>query len=128
MTYYAHSDKNTDEAFWHRLKDHLQCVAVLSRDFAMKFGAGDFAYVAGLLHDIGKYSKEFQRRLHGEPLRVDHSTAGAKEAIKIFGDAIGKILAFIVAGHHSGLPDCGTKAGLDSALEVRLLKEDIRDY
>jgi CRISPR-associated endonuclease Cas3-HD len=43
---------------------------------------GEWAYLAGLLHDVGKYSKEFQEKLEGKKRRVDHSTAGAKEAKK----------------------------------------------
>lgn len=31
----------------------------------------------GKLHDLGKYSEPFDRRLHGGP-SVDHATAGAK--------------------------------------------------
>lgn len=35
--------------------------------------------VAGMLHDLGKYSKEFQRKIQNDTgERVDHSTAGAK--------------------------------------------------
>ena len=37
------------------------------------------AKLAGLAHDIGKYSDAFQKCLHGAPIQVDHSTAGAVE-------------------------------------------------
>ena len=62
----------------------------------------------GLLHDIGKYSDAFQKRLAGGT-KVDHSTAGAYEALK-------KGLpmeAFAIAGHHGGLPNRGQKGELE---------------
>jgi CRISPR-associated endonuclease/helicase Cas3 len=43
-----------------------------------KFGLGPACRVAGLYHDLGKYSAEFQRRIRGADVSVDHSTAGAK--------------------------------------------------
>ena len=58
---------------------HLSGTAELAAQFASGFGAARDARLVGLLHDIGKYTKGFQTRLHGGP-RVDHSTAGAKEA------------------------------------------------
>ncbi|CAA7622830.1 CRISPR-associated helicase Cas3 [Magnetospirillum sp. UT-4] len=36
--------------------------------------------------------------------RVDHSSAGALHAVKALGDT-GLALAFVIAGHHAGLPD-----------------------
>ena len=70
----------------------------------LKFVNGEaFGQAAGLLHDLGKYSSEFQTRLAGDPRPVDHSTAGAREAIARYGPQLGKILAFCVAGHHAGL-------------------------
>lgn len=41
-------------------------------------GAEELGYMAVILHDVGKYSDEFQARLEGKNGRVDHSTAGAK--------------------------------------------------
>ena len=38
-------------------------------------------------------------------IRVDHSTAGAQKAVKLFGTAVGRLLAYPIAGHHAGLPD-----------------------
>lgn len=80
------------------------------------------------MHDIGKCSSEFLDYIttaagDGEaaPARgPDHSTAGAKEAIRTYPGPLGRILAFIIAGHHAGLAD-----GVD--LEERLGK-DLPDY
>jgi len=62
------------------MRDHAMAVAELAAERGMKFGASELARVAGLLHDVGKYSDSFQRKLKGEALRVDHSTAGARAA------------------------------------------------
>ena len=84
------------------VQEHLTGTAKLAGAFAAVFGAQDEAeYTAGT-HDIGKYTADFQRRLHGGP-PVDHSTAGAQEALRQ-----GNVpAAFAIAGHHSGLPDGG---------------------
>ena len=84
--------------------EHLTGTAALAEAFARPFGAEEQAVLAGLAHDIGKYSAAFQRRLHGGR-KVDHATAGAYECWKL-----GQLYAaFAVAGHHGGLPDGGGK-------------------
>ena len=81
---------------------HLDNTAALAAAFAAGFGAQSDAAYVGKLHDIGKYSQEFQHRLRGGP-PVDHSTAGAQEAFR----RRNAPAAFAIAGHHSGLPDGG---------------------
>src|SRR5690606_28796907 len=72
--------------------------------------------------DIGKYSREFQDRLRGAAIQVDHSTAGAQEAKRLYRNhPAGYILAYVIAGHHSGLPDFGSPAD-ESSLAARLKK------
>ena len=71
-----------------------------------------------MLHDLGKYSEKFQARLTGGR-RVDHSTAGAKVAMERYGSPLGKMLAFCIAGHHTGLAN-GVSGDSISALEDRL--------
>ncbi len=127
MRYYAHTIDGVGEDEWHPLKDHLQDTATRAAEFALSFHADEFGRVAGLLHDIGKYSQDFQRRLRGEPVRVDHSTAGAQEAVRLYkNSAIGFILAYVIAGHHSGLPDYGSSVD-DASLKSRLNKA-VPDY
>ncbi|MCL5982153.1 MAG: CRISPR-associated helicase Cas3' [Firmicutes bacterium] len=121
MSFYAHSDKIKAKLEWHLLKDHLHDTATTAARFAKFFDADKLAYVAGLLHDIGKYSPEFQSRLCGNNIKVDHSTAGAIEAIKRYG-TLGVLLAYVIAGHHCGLPDWGSEAD-EAALAGRLLKK-----
>lgn len=95
----AHSAEDGRE---QSIRQHLKGTAEMARRFAESFGAGDEAYAAGIMHDIGKYSDAFQRRLHGGP-KVDHATAGAYELLR----AQRLAAAFGVAGHHGGLPNCG---------------------
>ena len=59
--------------------DHLREVAEMAAEFARPFGAESWAYAAGMAHDIGKYSAEFQNRILRDGRKVDHSTAGAYE-------------------------------------------------
>ena len=61
--YYAHSRDGKPTEYWHRLEDHLKEVAEMARGFADDFHAGDWGYLAGLWHDIGKYTIEFQEML-----------------------------------------------------------------
>ena len=72
MIYYAHT-QGKDKKDWQKLKDHLTAVADMARAFAERFGAGELGYMTGILHDVGKYSAEFQAKLDGKKQRVDHS-------------------------------------------------------
>lgn len=62
------------------------------------------------MHDIGKYSPEWQAYIHGEGEQVPHSYAGACELDKrdpderLFG-FLKYMLQYIISGHHTGLPD-----------------------
>lgn len=98
--YYAHTaPQKTD---WEPLKEHLLKVANRARLLASAFGAGEEGYIAGLLHDLGKYGELFQKRLHGEGRHIDHWTPGAWAAIKQQGK-VGRCLALVAQGHHVGL-------------------------
>ncbi len=101
MTYLAHiaGDGRKQTA-----AEHLNGTAERCALFAAPFGAEALGRLAGLSHDLGKYSMEFQRRLAGGP-EVDHATAGAFACWRM-----GQPLAaFAAAGHHGGLPDRGTQ-------------------
>lgn len=124
--YYAHSIPGVDSSRWHLLRDHLAATGELTAQFASVLRAAELGKAAGLLHDIGKYPEPFQQRLFGAAIAVDHSTAGAQEAVRLYGDAFGRILAYIIAGHHAGLPDFGSRAD-DGSLAARLAK-DVPDY
>lgn len=109
-TYYAHSAGNLPYEHWQTMESHARNVGGMAAGFAAYFGAQEIARATGLLHDVGKYSPLFDKRLHGDPKRVDHSTAGAKIAVERWGVRLGKMMAFCIAGHHAGLAN-GAGAG-----------------
>lgn len=112
----------------HDLADHLRSVGELAADFAQHFGEG-WARLAGRWHDLGKYRPRFQHyirsvsgfefnpdaHIKGEAGKAPHSTAGAMLATDRFGVA-GRILAYLIAGHHAGLADWF--GGLDARLDL----------
>jgi CRISPR-associated endonuclease/helicase Cas3 len=117
-----HSTEDEKKSDWQPLSDHLVATSGRSGYFAARFGAESWGRVCGILHDLGKYSDGFQLRLEGGP-RVDHSTAGARGAEKCYGPGLGKLVAYVIAGDHSGLPDGGTPACSDRrTLASRLRK------
>lgn len=102
----------------HALEEHLRAAALLAGEFAEAWGASEAAALAALWHDLGKYASDFQEMIHSaEPAahlenvpgiprkRVNHSSAGALLAVERFGSRFGRLLAYPIAGHHSGLPD-----------------------
>lgn len=123
MEYLAH--KREQDGATQSLKEHLKNTAEMAGRFAEEFGAYDWGYCAGMLHDIGKYSAEFQRRINGSEEKVDHSTAGAQLCWNM--KDLHQFLSYCIAGHHSGLPDTGGKADTEGSLYGRLHKK-IKDY
>ncbi|WP_040727085.1 CRISPR-associated helicase/endonuclease Cas3 [Thiomicrorhabdus sp. Kp2] len=119
-TYYAHSGMSADKSDWQLLNDHLKTVAEISKHNARYFKASKLAYMAGLLHDLGKYTYEFQARLEGSPHKVDHATAGAIIAKDILPEPWFKILSFVIAGHHAGLANGSLEGEGRRTLEERL--------
>ena len=59
MEYIAHREEDRVQL----LLQHLLGTAERARDFAEKFGKGEWGYCCGMLHDIGKYSDKFQRKI-----------------------------------------------------------------
>ena len=125
--YIAHQ-RETD-GVQQSLETHLSEVADIAKSCAEKIGLEMQAELIGLLHDLGKYSAEFQTYLksavglinpdeddyvdaRGLKGKVDHSTAGAQlvwEALSKqdgVGQIVGQVLALCIASHHSGLIDC----------------------
>ena len=121
--FYAHSTERQDRSDWQPLREHLEKVADGARSNAAKINAGELDYLVGLLHDLGKYSPDFQRERLGKKngKRVDHSTAGAVVAERY--GSIGRLVAFCIAGHHAGLAN-GVNGDAISALTDRLSSKD----
>lgn len=115
----------------HCLDAHAHGVAERAAAFAAAFGADDWARVAALWHDLGKYHPEFQHyiakasgydpsaHLEGAAGRVDHSSLGAVYAADTLGVG-GRALAYVIAGHHAGLPDYESEAAGESGLRARV--------
>lgn len=133
MTYYAHTAKDAAgnalgvEA-WQPLSTHLRNVATLAGEFARPLRLDAEAEMAGLLHDLGKYAKRFQARLHDNSIHgINHWSVGSSVASQ----HRALEAAFAIEGHHMGMPaflenddELGTGTGLES-LKQRLLK--VRD-
>ena len=120
--FYAHSTDRSDQADWQLLAGHLSSVGNLAAVFATPFFAEHLARVAGVLHDLGKYTEEFQLRLSGNYGRVDHATWGARIASERYGQ-LGVLLAYGIAGHHAGLAngrDVGERTPLQERLKAKL--------
>lgn len=130
---HVRQDSN-DQWLSHLLDDHLRGVATLAESFAAAFAAGDWAKLAGLWHDLGKYRPAFQRYIRSAsgydahiettPGRVDHSTVGALYADKRI-KGLGRILAYLIAGHHAGLPDWQSAEAPAASLAHRLKQTDL---
>lgn len=119
MEYIAHL---TEDERVQKLIDHCRNTAKLAGDFAEVFEEKEIAYQTGLLHDIGKYSREFQSYIRGNGSSPDHATAGAKEIGNMFS-------AFCIAGHHAGLPDLGSAGDVSSAPTLHgRMKKQVKEY
>lgn len=122
LQYYAHvQEEAIGGREYQTVARHLIGTAELCRGFAAAFGAEADGQLAGLTHDIGKCTDDFQNRLLNDGPIVDHATAGAI-ACAMRGN---RYVSACVAGHHGGLPDFGnmrTARKDDGTFYGRLLK------
>ena len=84
LEYIAHineSDKTVQTV--QTVREHSENTAKLSRSYSIS-DFKDIAFAAGLLHDIGKFESDFQRRIRGENIHVEHSIDGAIEADRLY--------------------------------------------
>lgn len=127
------------------LRDHLLSVSEVARRMSERIGLGAAGATIGLLHDLGKYSRDFQQYLRRMALdqdteqqrpprgTVDHSTAGAQTIWRnlkrrgIQEGIVGEVLALCLASHHSGLIDCIAPCGTDN-LSRRMRKADLDSH
>ncbi len=100
----AHKNQVTGEV--QSVEEHSRNTAELGMKFAIPV-LKNMVYIMGMLHDIGKYQPSYQRRIRGENIMVEHSGCGALEAKALYPNAIGLLIAYCIAGHHSGIPDGG---------------------
>ena len=127
---WAHSRKDESPDRWQPLDQHLRNVATRAAESAARFRSGEWTQLAGMLHDLGKASDAFQGYLlrsnglddseydsAGKP--STHSGAGAAWAMEAFGPMVGRIIAYLVMGHHAGLPDWTGGATPNGAFCIR---------
>lgn len=125
--YIAHIRKDGKK---QTVQEHLLETAKITEKFAQVFYAGEQGYLCGIMHDIGKYSEEFQKRIH-EPekyhQKVDHATAGAREVYDRYHNLA---CAMVIMGHHSGLSDIGSMSisTENSGDFFRRIKKKLCDY
>jgi CRISPR-associated endonuclease/helicase Cas3 len=112
-----------------KILGHLIGVSDRASLFASKIGLRTHGELIGLVHDLGKYSQEFQEYIKSSAGlidpdaedfvdidkkrgKIDHSSAGAQlvwmELSKKgkLGQIVGQVLSLCIASHHSGLIDC----------------------
>lgn len=104
--------------------DHLTTTAEKAECFASKFASSNWGKAAGFAHDAGKsraawqkylqdksgYGYDEEAHLENKPGKIAHAIHGAKLVEQVFGKA-GRFLAYIIAGHHAGLPDWSSAQG-----------------
>lgn len=119
-----------------KLTDHLAGVAAMAEAFAGEFKNADWGHWLGMLHDLGKFNPEWQQYLarncgmdmgEDDSMAVashpNHSAAGAIYATEK-SKGIGLLMAYCIAGHHTGLPDYYHEMGVGGALSSRLQQRE----
>ncbi|MDR3170284.1 MAG: CRISPR-associated endonuclease Cas3'', partial [Treponema sp.] len=118
------------------LVSHLDDVSAYSKLFAETINLSKFAALAGLLHDLGKGCRSWQKYLDNQVKlgktsnKEDHATAGGQFLYKRImqnpvagAELVGQLLAACVMYHHGpGLPDVIKPDGT-AQLHERLLKD-----
>ena len=97
--YIAHS-ANSD-GVTQTMNEHSSGVGKLMREFALSESFAELYEFCGLIHDMGKYSDNFQRYIRGQGSKTRHSIYGAILAKET---SLNEVI-FPVYGHHAGLPD-----------------------
>jgi len=98
--YIAHSENARGKK--QTMQEHSSGVGGFMRRFALSDSFVELYEFCGFLHDIGKYSEDFQRYISGESQKnVRHSIYGSIFAL----NQNMLDVAIPVFGHHSGLPN-----------------------
>ena len=143
MKYIAHIRESDREI--QTVEEHLIGVRELAESYGEKIGVKHIAGLAGMLHDMGKYTNEFREYImqavenpDAPPKRgsVDHSTAGGKLLYEGFHQGnpsrvwiLSEVVGNAIISHHSYLHDF-----LNSDLEspylnrVRKSEDQLREF
>lgn len=151
MTYWAHISEDSRK---QTMAEHLNETAQLAEASAARINFAEWGKLTGLLHDLGKYSEDFQKyitsaakddgqddvedsesdRGNSTKGKIDHAAAGAQFVWQNIGGGANmwksraaKILAIIIAWHHGGLPDAVSPDGEDMFFK-RMAKDDAKTH
>lgn len=138
--YPAHIRRNVETGKYDTqlVQEHCRNVAKSAEAKLKNVGLGKTAYLAGLLHDMGKFTNAFREYIikatNGEEVKrgsVNHSFAGVRYVLNRYHqketDGYRKIAAEVIAyaiGAHHGLFDCVDKDG-QNGFVYRLTKDKI---
>lgn len=113
----------------------------LAEGYGAKIGVKHLAGLAGMLHDVGKYSEEFQEYLHyavahpedySKRGTVDHSTAGGRvlhnePRENIIQEWLGMIVGNAIISHHGSLGDYLSPVNLRQSYLERVVEKELPD-
>ena len=140
MEYPAHIRKVDGKKYIQTVEEHCRGVAEIAAELLRDIGLEKTAYLAGIIHDLGKFSENFKNYIEkaadGEKVQrgsVNHTFAGVRfllekhsdEQLSGFSDIVLEILAYAVGAHH-GLFDC-VDDNNNNGFTKRIQKEGI-DY
>lgn len=140
MEYPAHIRKVDDKKYVQTVAEHCHGVAEIAAELLRDIGLEKTAYLAGMVHDLGKFSENFKNYIgkaaDGEKVQrgsVNHTFAGVRfllekhsdEQLSGFSDIVLEIIAYAVGAHH-GLFDC-VDDNNNNGFNKRIQKEGI-DY
>lgn len=132
MDIYARNRKSDNQ--YQLLEHHLLETASLSEVFGKDFEMSGLLYLAGILHDFGKYTKSWQQYLEDsiagkKQENKDHATAGGQFIEHKISQELSlaeQIIQAIVLYHHGqGLPDFLNLKG-ETIFKKRLEKIDTK--
>lgn len=102
MDYFAKSPNSRGHQ--ETVMEHLRKVAALAKEYGEPIGLGVLAWLAGQMHDFGKYTQAFQDVLKGLRTGGDHAIGGACLLEAWYhGNPGSRPVIEAVNGHHDGL-------------------------
>ncbi|MBO2946153.1 CRISPR-associated helicase Cas3' [Paenibacillus sp. F411] len=142
MNYAAHF--RVRDGAHQSVEEHLRGVQRLAEMMGEKIGVRHITGLAGMLHDMGKFSEAFRLYLQNAfehpdtpPRRgsVDHSTAGGKLLYKLYHEQhiyrftgiLAEIVGNAIISHHSDLHDFLTP-NLESDYLKRVKEKSLEEY